>query len=131
VGDEILKEFADRIQNRLRGFDMVARLGGEEFVVLLPDVTEPMAYTVAERLRSAIADEPFECSAEGGKLEITTSVGGTIVQAGTRADAKEVLKQADDALYEAKEAGRNLSYFHEKGALNPDEHKPEPRLFID
>jgi len=94
VGDEILKEFAKRIQDRLRGFDMVARLGGEEFVVLLPDVTEDMAYTVAERLRTAIAEEAFKCKVPEGELMITTSVGGTIVQAGTVANSADVMKQA-------------------------------------
>ena len=130
VGDEILKEFASRIQDRLRGFDMVARLGGEEFVVLLPDVTEEMAYTVSERLRAAIANEPFKCAVPEAQLTITTSLGGTIVCAGTHANPDDVLKQADDALYEAKEGGRNASYFHGKGRLEPDDHKPEPRMFI-
>lgn len=130
VGDEILKEFAERIQDKLRGFDMVARMGGEEFVALLPDVSEEMAYVVAERLRSAIDDEPFKCSAEGGELHITTSIGGTVVEKGTKAEAVAVMKEADDALYQAKENGRNASYFHEIGKLNPADHKPEPRMFI-
>jgi two-component system cell cycle response regulator len=131
VGDEILKEFSKRIQDRLRGFDMVARLGGEEFVVLLPDVTEEMAHMVAERLRLAIAKTPFECKIPEGELSITTSIGGTIVKAGTKADADNVMKEADVALYEAKENGRNACHFKDKGRLEPDEHKPEPRLFLD
>ncbi len=131
VGDEILKEFAHRIQDRLRGFDMVARMGGEEFVVLLPDVTEDMAHTVAERLRSVIADKPFKCKVPDGALKITTSLGGTIVKAGTKVDALDALKEADDALYAAKEGGRNASYFHERGRLDPDQHQPEPRMFLD
>ena len=131
VGDEILKEFADRLQDKLRGFDMVARMGGEEFVALLPDVKNEMAHIVAERLRKAIADKPFTCNVEGGQLEITTSVGGTIVEAGTMVDPNEALKQADDALYDAKENGRNISYFHGTGKLNPDDHIPEPRMFIE
>jgi len=83
VGDEILVEFAERLQDKLRGFDMVARMGGEEFVALLPDVSEDMAYVVSERLRSAIADEPFKCNVPEGSLKITTSIGGTIVEKGT------------------------------------------------
>jgi len=131
VGDEILKEFAKRIQDKLRGFDMVARLGGEEFVVLLPDVTESMAYMVAERLRLEIGNTPFICNVEEGQLSITTSIGGTIVKEGTAADPDAVMKQADDALYAAKEGGRNASYFHNKGKLNPDDYKPEKRIFIE
>ncbi len=131
VGDEILKEFSHRIQDKLRGFDMVARLGGEEFVVLLPDVTEDMAHTVAERLRAAIADEAFKCNVPEGQLSITTSIGGTIVKEGTHAQSDDVLKQADDALYAAKDDGRNASFFHEKGRLQPEEHQSEPRMFIE
>lgn len=131
VGDEILKEFAERLQDKLRGFDMVARLGGEEFVAILPDVKESMAHIVAERLRSAIADTPFTCKTPEGQLSITTSVGGTIVAKGTKGEPDVVMKQADDALYKAKENGRNVCYFHEKGKLNPEDHKPEPRQFLE
>ena len=130
VGDEILKEFSDRIQDKLRGFDMVARIGGEEFVALLPDVTENMAYIVAERLRAAIADTPFTCNVPEGELAITTSIGGIIVEKGTKAEPDIVMKQADDMLYAAKEDGRNRCFFHGKGRLNPDDHKSEPRMFI-
>jgi len=63
-------------------------------------------------------------------LSITTSLGGTIVKAGTQEDPAVVLKEADDALYQAKDNGRNASFFHSKGRLNPDDHKPEPRMFI-
>lgn len=131
VGDEILKEFADRIQDKLRGFDMVARMGGEEFVALLPDVSDEMAYVVAERLRSAIADKPFKCNVPEGELNITTSIGGTIVEKGTKVEPGNVMKEADDALYEAKENGRNASFFKGIGKLNPEDHKPEPRMFIE
>ncbi|CAG0909126.1 unnamed protein product [Cyprideis torosa] len=131
VGDEILKEFADRLQDKLRGFDMVARLGGEEFVALLPDVSNEMAHVVAERLRSAIADKPFTCKVPEGSLTITASVGGTIVEQGQVADPDQALKEADDALYKAKNGGRNISYFHKTGKLNPEDFVPEPRMFLD
>lgn len=130
VGDEILKEFAERLQDKLRGFDMVARMGGEEFVALLPDVKESMAHIVAERLRAAIDEKSFKCAVPEGQLHITTSIGGTVVEKGTKAQAADVMKQADDALYKAKENGRNVCYFHETGRLNPADHKPEPRMFI-
>ena len=131
VGDEILKEFADRLQDKLRGFDMVARMGGEEFVALLPDVTDEMAHIVAERLRKVICDKPFKCAAPDGELKITTSVGGTIVKAGTEIAPDAALKQADEALYKAKEEGRNLSYFDGTGKLDPADYIPEKRLFLD
>ncbi len=131
VGDEILKEFAERLQDKLRGFDMVARLGGEEFVAILPDVTNEMAHIVAERLRTAIADKPFTCKVPEGSLKITTSLGGTIVEKGTVADPEKAMKEVDDALYAAKEGGRNVSFFHESGRLEPTDFIPEPRMFID
>ena len=130
VGDEILKEFAERLQDKLRGFDMVARMGGEEFVALLPDVSKDMAYIVAERLRAAIDEVPFKCKVPEGQLHITTSIGGSVVQKGTKSEAETVMKEIDDALYAAKEGGRNACYFHGVGKLNPEDHKPEPRMFI-
>ncbi|PZQ47423.1 MAG: PleD family two-component system response regulator [Micavibrio aeruginosavorus] len=131
VGDEILKIFAHRIQDSLRSFDLVARLGGEEFVVILPDVSNEMAYFIGERLRRAIADEPFACSAEGGKVKVTTSIGGIIIPGGTTMAMEEILKHADDALYDAKEGGRNATVFDEKGKLDPRLYQTEARAFIE
>lgn len=128
VGDEVLKIFAQRIQDSLRSFDLVARLGGEEFVVILPDVSTDMAYFVAERLRRIIAEQPFACSAEGGQLTITTSIGATIVEG--PATMEGVLKVADDALYEAKAGGRNATVFEGKGKLDPGEFAKEARAFL-
>jgi two-component system cell cycle response regulator len=131
VGDEILKEFSERLQDKLRGFDMVARLGGEEFVAVLPDVNERMAHVVAERLRKAIYDKPFTCKVPEGSLDITTSVGGTLIDKGVVAEADDVMKQADDALYAAKQGGRNVTFFHEKGKLDAEEFIQDSRIFID
>lgn len=131
VGDEILKIFAHRVKDSLRSFDLVARLGGEEFVVILPDVSTEMAYFIAERLRRAIADEPFACSAEGGKVSVTTSIGAMIVDPGSNLSMEEILKQADDALYDAKENGRNATVFEGKGKLEPENYQQEARAFIE
>lgn len=129
VGDEILKIFAQRMQNSIRGFDMVARMGGEEFVVILPDVSEDMAYYVSERLRRAIADEPFVCSAPDGKVTITTSIGGALIQ-GESVTVQEALKRADSALYAAKQNGRNATYFENVGRLDPDRFLQDARKAI-
>lgn len=131
VGDEILKEFAVRVQDKLRSFDLVARFGGEEFVAILPDVSEDVAHTVAERLRASICDDPFKCSTPEGQINISMSVGGTLVQPTSVASIEELLKRADDCLYEAKEKGRNACFFHGYGRLDPDEYKPAPRLFLE
>ena len=120
AGDEALKIFAERLKNNLRSFDLVARMGGEEFVAILPDVSEKRSYMVAERLRRAIEEEPFEVGAQSGPLNITTSIGGTIIDFEEHTVA-EVLERADKALYEAKEGGRNCVVFEGKGKLNPDD----------
>ena len=130
VGDEILKVFADRIKDNLRSFDLVARLGGEEFVAILPDVSPERAYMVAERLRRSIAEDPIICSAEGGSLSITTSVGGAIVNRGGHS-IPAILERADKCLYEAKHGGRNCTVFENKGKLNPDEYKEVERSLDD
>lgn len=130
VGDEILKVFAQRMLDSLRSFDLVARLGGEEFVVILPDVSTEMAYFISERLRRMIADEPVDCSAEGGKLSVTTSIGGAIIEDGGLS-IEEILKRADDALYEAKQGGRNATVFENKGKLDPGQYLQGPRNFIE
>ena len=119
VGDEILQGFAKRIKDGVRSFDLVARLGGEEFVAILPDTTEEVAYVVAERLRQAIAATPFPCSTETGDLSITSSFGGVVVNdVENVSDTADLLRRADEQLYEAKHNGRNCVYFEGKGRLS-------------
>ncbi|WP_367714541.1 PleD family two-component system response regulator [Nitratireductor sp. GISD-1A_MAKvit] len=105
-GDDVLREFADRLRQNIRGIDLICRFGGEEFVVAMPDTDRAAAEMVAERLRVAIANEPF--TVDGGKnaIPVTTSVG-VVSRMGTLDDAAQLLKRADLALYEAKNAGRN------------------------
>jgi two-component system cell cycle response regulator len=106
AGDAVLREFAKRIKALTRGVDVVARFGGEEIVVLVPDALLDEAEHVAERIRQRIGSVPFPLDRDGGTLQITVSIG---VAARQSADshAAEVLKRADQALYRAKEAGRN------------------------
>lgn len=131
VGDEVLKSFAVRVQDCLRSFDLVARLGGEEFVVILPDVTPDVAYFVSERLRKAIADKPFECSAVGGLLSVTTSIGGVIIDGNDKSLISDILKRADECLYAGKEGGRNQVVFEGKGKLEPADYQKEARAFLE
>jgi len=130
VGDEILKEFANRLKDNLRSFDLVARLGGEEFIIILPDVSEMRAKFISERLRRAISEEPFKCSAPEGKISVTSSVGGIIVH-DPDAAVQDVMKRVDDMLYKAKESGRDMTVFEGVGKLNPEDFKQAPRSFID
>ncbi len=106
VGDEVLKEFAHRLKAHIRGIDMACRVGGEEFVLVLPDTDMALAYTIGERLRQAIANVPFDAGAASGPLSVTMSVGIASLQA-AHEGPEDILKRADAALYRAKNDGRN------------------------
>ena len=100
AGDHVLIEIASRLRTSLRGSDMVARWGGEEFVVLLRDCALPDALRLAEDIRAAIAELPF-----GAMGSLTVSVGVAEARAGE--DLTTWLERADQALYRAKRSGRN------------------------
>lgn len=103
AGDKVLKIVADQLRKRLRGRDFIARFGGEEFVLLLPQTSPPAAVQVAETLRAAIEACPFHF--KGERVVITTSIGLSAFRPSERGD--QVLKRADEALYRAKDKGRN------------------------
>jgi len=106
AGDDVLRELAARAMNSVRSVDLVARQGGEEFVVVMPETDLTIAAAVAERLRAAVAKEPFTVRANGQKLTVTISIGVTSVAAADD-DRERMLKRADIALYTAKNQGRN------------------------
>jgi two-component system cell cycle response regulator len=106
IGDDVLREFAARISANVRGLDLACRYGGEEFVVVMPDTDMAFAYMVAERLRQAVADVPFQISVKPGRLPITISIGITVSE-GASDTAEALLRRADQALYRAKRDGRN------------------------
>jgi two-component system cell cycle response regulator len=130
VGDEILKTFSFRLKDNLRSFDLVARLGGEEFVAIMPDVTEEYILFIAERLRRSIGEKPFKCNIESGSLTVTTSIGGAIIDHGEHT-VGEILERADKMLYEAKNSGRNCTVFENSGKLDPDDFKQEERPVLE
>ena len=103
AGDKVLKIVADQLRKRLRGQDFIARFGGEEFVLLLPQTSPAAGQQFAEVLRAAIEACPFHF--KGERVVITASIGVSAFRSGERAD--QVLKRADDALYRAKDLGRN------------------------
>jgi diguanylate cyclase (GGDEF)-like protein/PAS domain S-box-containing protein len=107
AGDRVLATVAQTLRREVRREDWLGRWGGEEFVVLLPDSTEPQAEFTLERLRQAVAAQRIEAS--DGRVQITVSAG--IAGWGGSEDAiEEVLARADAALYRAKRAGRNRVY---------------------
>jgi len=101
AGDRVLKEVVDRVMSALRPLDLVARMGGDEFAVVIPDTDLDAALQIAERLRARIGEAP------DGDIAVTVSIG----TAGSWSDEQEeidaMLKRADAALYEAKRAGGN------------------------
>jgi len=111
VGDQVLKEFSHRIQENTRGVDLVARMGGEEFLIVLPDATSVVARHISERLRRAIERTPFTVDS-GVVIDATVSIGVAIGTIG-HDDSEELIKCADKALYMSKSNGRNLVSFHE------------------
>ncbi|RDS88305.1 GGDEF domain-containing protein [Pseudomonas fluorescens] len=103
AGDKVLKIIANVLRKRLRPSDFIARFGGEEFVLLMPDSSLSDALAVGEVLRAAIAACPFHF--KGEPVTITVSMGVAQLQPGERSEL--ALKRADEALYRAKAAGRN------------------------
>ncbi len=106
VGDEVLKELANRVTRHLRSVDLVVRWGGEEFVVVMPDADAASALIVGERLRNRVAETPIPVTGPAGSLSITISAGIALT-APEQPNVEEVIRQADAALYAAKNGGRN------------------------
>ena len=104
AGDAVLQETARRMLLSLRAYDSVGRYGGEEFLVVVPGSDLAAATELAERLRQAVSVQPI--SVEGGAVSITMSFG-VAVSEDAQNRLKQLLHDADEALYAAKEAGRN------------------------
>jgi two-component system cell cycle response regulator len=102
VGDVVLRTAVDRMRSRLREEDLLARWGGDELVLVLPDIGRQGAFAAAEGLRQAIEDT--EVSVDGERIPVTVSAGAATWR-GESAD--ELVERADAALYDAKAAGRN------------------------
>ncbi len=126
VGDQVLATLATLMQQGARQADAVCRSGGEEFLILLPGLSLPLAFEIAERLRQRVAAHPMP-----GAGHITISLG-VAHWPGSDDDLNVVLKQADQALYEAKRRGRNRTVqagrdqqLPSDGALPPPEEAPE------
>jgi diguanylate cyclase (GGDEF)-like protein len=105
AGDEVLKQFAQILKDEAREIDRVGRYGGEEFLLLLPGTVLDSAVTFAERVRQRVEEHTF--SFEGGTLKRTVSLGVASWPHPRIKGREEMLKAADDALYVAKEMGRN------------------------
>lgn len=106
IGDQTLKMVADTCLSVLRKVDVLCRFGGEEFIVLLPETSKKDATIAAERIRQAIAEQSVPTDTAKGPVSITVSIGVTQLK-GKEETLKHLIDQADQALYAAKESGRN------------------------
>jgi two-component system cell cycle response regulator len=106
IGDEVLREFAVRLASNVRAVDLPCRYGGEEFMVIMPDTKLSDAERIAERIRLHVAGSPFRVAGGSELLTVTISIG-VASTTGSGDHAEALLKRADEAVYEAKAAGRN------------------------
>ena len=105
TGDEVIKSVAQSIKNTARDVDLVGRLGGEEFAVLLADKDQDSIVLVADRIRKAVAELHFD-KPHGGTFKVTISIGISSLKE-RDLNENELLNEADIALYQAKNGGRN------------------------
>ncbi|MCG8038747.1 MAG: EAL domain-containing protein [Candidatus Thiodiazotropha taylori] len=105
VGDEFLIRVANRLNNSLREGDTIARIGGDEFIAVLPDLTEHTdCIPLLERLLTAVST-PVDI--DGITLQVSASIGATFYPQAEATDADQLLRQADHAMYQAKQSGKN------------------------
>jgi two-component system, cell cycle response regulator len=105
AGDQVLKGFAKRVRKVIRIPDMICRLGGEEFVVVMPDTGLDVAARIAERVRGEIERESFAVNESGDPIKITVSIG--LAERGKDKLPDGLFRRADRALYRSKSSGRN------------------------
>lgn len=117
IGDQVLADFANRAKRNLREEDVIARMGGEEFAILLPNTNKDSALQFAERLRATFELSPAKTSND--EIFYTISIG--VITPDETMTTDEALKISDLAMYQAKRSGRNqVKYFdHSWGLLNP------------
>jgi diguanylate cyclase len=106
AGDAVIQSVANVLQDCVRPMDTVARIGGEEFAMILPNCAPTFGETVAERVRNKVATQTVAVVG-GQNLQVTVSVGGAFAPQWVRSSSQLWLKRADQQLYQAKREGRN------------------------
>ncbi len=107
AGDAVLIEIADRLKSNLRAVDLLARIGGEEFLVALPDTTAQLAQATAERLRRVVGERPVPLPGGGSSIPVTLSIGLALGPGHGRSSVEDLVGLADRALMGSKAEGRN------------------------
>ncbi|WP_338082273.1 GGDEF domain-containing protein [Exiguobacterium qingdaonense] len=108
-GDEILKQFAELMHRETREHDIKARIGGEEFGILIPMLSQTEIVKVAERIRDSISKHKFKLL-DQQRIHISVSIG---IANGKSEDLHKMVHVADDCLYQAKNSGRNRTHINE------------------
>jgi diguanylate cyclase (GGDEF)-like protein len=108
AGDQVLRAVAEALVDCVRPMDLVARIGGEEFAIVLPNCPETFGATVAERVRRRVEQVPVQAGTTGRSIAVTISIGGAFAPQWVRSTPALWIERADQQLYRAKQQGRNL-----------------------
>ncbi|TWU27900.1 diguanylate cyclase domain-containing protein [Bythopirellula polymerisocia] len=131
AGDEVLRNVAATLKKCAKSSDLACRYGGEEFALVMPNTTVKQASIAAERIRLAL--EAMKIDFEGKSLNVTASIG--VAETGRQDDIASTIRRSDEAIYSAKSAGRNRSYWHDGTTCLPisapetDQKSPADRNF--
>ena len=107
VGDRVLVEFSRMLSEYFRGYDVISRIGGEEFCVCLPDTDAQKGFQACDRFRALVANNRIPIEIDGKFIDLSTNVSIGITSVQQESDIELLIKQADSALYFAKNSGRN------------------------
>lgn len=117
-GDSVLRNISTLISNRLRKADFFARIGGDEFALLLPNTDQNIALKLADNV-CKLLDE-YQCKVDGQTFKVNCSIGIAEIN-GVEENAEEYMKQADIALYAAKKQGRNMAHIYDRNDIHSKE----------
>ncbi len=128
AGDRVLRAVSAALIDSVRPMDLVARIGGEEFAIVLPNCPALFGATVAERVRRRVEQAPVMIGASGRQIEVTVSIGGAFAPQWVRSTPALWIERADQQLYRAKAQGRNLVQL-EAGVVSLVSHEERQALF--
>lgn len=119
TGDKVLIAVASRLKNSLRNYDQIGRYGGDELLIVLPGLCKAHAQSIGERLRTAVCSKKIET--ETSSLTVSISIGITVSDIASNQAANNLIKESDEALYLAKEGGRNRVIVYRSGQSRLEE----------